>query len=222
VIHTLYRRATHTFHTPSWVTSYLLLVFLSSSSLQFVFSEQLRFEHQLRSQLLWFQNGLQVDQTSTNREQRASSKFESQSTNQPCFNQASKATKIQGPSDSRASKSCTEPALRLCFCHHWDPETIQGLKWSPDRSSKRRFLKTKTCHIQRAKSFTQHQTASEKETSQPLLDTIPVLLFDFHCMSQTLKPFLFISTATNRLDIKCHMVQSSQQLFAVIPSCKCK
>ena len=54
MIHTLYRRATHTFHTPSWVTSYLLLVFLSSSSLQFVFSEQLRFEHQLRSQLLWF------------------------------------------------------------------------------------------------------------------------------------------------------------------------
>ena len=157
------------------------------------------------------QNGLQVDQTSTNREQRASSKFESQSTNQPCFNQASKATRIQGPSDSRASKSCTEPALRLCFCHHWDPETIQGLKWSPDRSSKRRFLKTKTCHIQRAKSFTQHQTANKKETSQPLLDTIPVLLFDFHCMSQTLKPFLFISTATNRLDIKCHTVQSSQQ-----------
>ena len=54
MIHTLYRCATHTFHTPSWVTSYLLLVFLSSSSLQFVFSEQLRFEHQLRSQLLWF------------------------------------------------------------------------------------------------------------------------------------------------------------------------
>ena len=52
MIHTLYRRATHTFHTPSWVTSYLLLVFLSSSSLQFVFSEQLGFEHQLRSQLL--------------------------------------------------------------------------------------------------------------------------------------------------------------------------
>ena len=157
------------------------------------------------------QNGLQVDQTSTNQEQRASSKFKSRSTNQPCFNQASKATRIQGPSDGRASKSCTEPALRLCFCHHWDPETIQGLKWSPDRSSKRRFLKTKTCHIQRAKSFTQHQTASEKETSQPLLDTIPVLLFDFHCMSQTLKPFLFTSTATNRLDIKCHTVQSSQQ-----------
>ena len=77
------------------------------------------------------QNGLQVDQTSTNREQRASSKFKSRS------------TRIQGPSDSRASESCTEPALRLCFCHHWDPETIQGLKWSPDRSSKRRFLKTK-------------------------------------------------------------------------------
>ena len=54
MIHTLYRRATHTFHTPSWVTSYLLLVFLSSSSLQFVFSEQLGFERQLRSQLLWF------------------------------------------------------------------------------------------------------------------------------------------------------------------------
>ena len=53
MIHTLYRRVTHTFHTPSWVTSYLLLVFLSSSSLQFVFSEQLGFEHQLRSQLLW-------------------------------------------------------------------------------------------------------------------------------------------------------------------------
>ena len=53
MIHTLYRRATHTFHAPSWVTSYLLLFFLSSSSLQFVFSEQLRFEHQLRSQLLW-------------------------------------------------------------------------------------------------------------------------------------------------------------------------
>ena len=54
MIHTLYRRATHTFHTPSWVTSYLLLVFLSSSSsLLFVFSEQLGFEHQLRSQLLW-------------------------------------------------------------------------------------------------------------------------------------------------------------------------
>ena len=157
------------------------------------------------------QNGLQVDQTSTNQEQRASSKFKSRSTNQPCFNQAINATRIQGPSDSRASKSCTEPALRLCFCHHWDPETIQGLKWSPDRSSKRRFLKTKTCHIQRAKSFTQHQTASEKETSQPLLDTIPVLLFDCHCMSQTLKPFLFTSTATNRLDIKCHTVQSSQQ-----------
>ena len=157
------------------------------------------------------QNGLQVDQTSTNREQRASSKFKSRSTNQPCFNQASKATRIQGPSDSRASKSCTEPALRLCFCHHWDPETIQGLKWSPDRSSKRRFLKTKTCHIQRAKSFTQHQTANKKETSQPLLNTIPGLLFDFHSMSQTSKPCLFTSTATNRLDIKGHTVQSSQQ-----------
>ena len=157
------------------------------------------------------QNGLQVDQTSTKREQRASSKFESRSTNQPCFNQASKATRIQGPSDSRASKSCTEPALRLCFCHHWDPETIQGLKWSPDRSSKRRFLKTKTCHIQRAKSFTQHQTASKKETSQPLLDTIPGLLFDFHSTSQTSKPFFFTSTATNRLDIRGHTVQSSQQ-----------
>ena len=30
-------------------------------------------------------------------------------------------------------------------------------------------------------------------------------------MSQTLKPFLFTSTATNRLDIKCHTVQRSQQ-----------
>ena len=30
-------------------------------------------------------------------------------------------------------------------------------------------------------------------------------------MSQTLKPFFFTSTATNRLDIKCHTVQSSQQ-----------
>ena len=89
------------------------------------------------------QTGLQVDQTSTNRERRASSKFKSRSTNQPCFDQASKTTKIQGPSDSRASESCTGPALRLCFCHHGDPETIQGLKWSPDRSSKRRFLKTK-------------------------------------------------------------------------------
>ena len=123
----------------------------------------------------------------------------------------SNQSRIQGPSDSRALESCTGPALRLCFCHHWDPETSQGFKWSPDRSSKRRFLKTKTCHIPRAKSFTQHQTASEKETSQPLLDTIPGLLFDFHSMSQTSKPFLFTSTATNRLDIRCHTVQSSQQ-----------
>ena len=141
MIHTLYRRATHTFHTPSWVTSYLLLVFLSSSSLQFVFSEKLRFEHQLRSQLLWFKTVSRSIQTSTNQEQQASSKFKSRSTNQPSFNQASKTTRIQGPSDSRALESCTGPALRLCFCHHWDPETkVPG---------------NKTCHIQRAKSFTQ-------------------------------------------------------------------
>ena len=135
MIHTLYRRATHTFHTPSWVTSFFF------SSIRFLWATKVRASTKISTPVV--QNGLQVDQTSTNREQRASSKFKPRSTNQPCFNQASKATKIQGPSDSRASKSCTEPALRLCFCHHWDPETIQGLKWSPDRSSKRRFLKTK-------------------------------------------------------------------------------
>ena len=143
MIHTLYRRATHTFHTPSWVTSYLLLVFLSSSSLQFVFSEQLGFERQLRSQLLWFE----MVSRSIKRQRIKNDKLQASSnqdpTNQPRFSQASQTTKIQGPSDSRASESCTGPALRLCFCHHGDPETIQGLKWSPDRSSERRFLKTK-------------------------------------------------------------------------------
>ena len=143
MIHTLYRRATHTFHTPSWVTSYLLLVFLSSSSLQFVFSEQLGFEHQLRSQLLWSK----LVSRSIKRQRIKNNKLQASSNQDQPINHAStkraKTTKIQGPSDSRASKSCTGPALRLCFCHHWDPETIQGLKWSPDRSSKRRFLKTK-------------------------------------------------------------------------------
>ena len=160
------------------------------------------------------QKGLQVNQTSTNREQRASSKFESRSTNQPCFNQASKATRIQGPSDSRASESCTGPALRLCFCHHWDPETSQGFKWSPDRSSKRRFLKTKTCHIPRAKSFTQHQTASEKETSQPLLDTIPGLLFDFHTACLKLpNPFssLQLQPIDSTSDVTRSKVHSNQR-----------
>ena len=211
MIHTLYRRATHTFHTPSWVTSYLLLVFLSSSSLQFVFSEQLRFEHQLRSQLLWFK----MVSRSIKRQRIENNELQASSNqDQPINHASTKQAKQQGfkvPQTAGLQRAALEPALRLCFCHHWDPETIQGLKWSPDRSSKRRFLKTKTCHIQRAKSFTQHQTASEKETSQPLLDTIPGLLFDFHSMSQTSKPFLFTSTATNRLDIRCHTVQSSQQ-----------
>ena len=178
MIHTLYRRATYTFHTPSWVTSYLLLVFLSSSSLQFVFSEQLGFEHQLRSQLLWFE----MVSRSIKRQRIENNELQASSNQDQPINHAS-----------------TKQAKQ------------QGFKWSPDRSSKRRFLKTKTCHIPRAKSFTQHQTASEKETSQPLLDTIPGLLFDFHSMSQTSKPFLFTSTATNRLDIRCHTVQSSQQ-----------
>ena len=90
MIHTLYRRATHTFHTPSWVTSYLLLVFLSSSSLQFVFSEQLGFEHQLRSQLLCSKlvSRSIKRQRIKNDKLRASSNQDQPS--QPRFNQASK------------------------------------------------------------------------------------------------------------------------------------
>ena len=190
--------------TFSW-SSCLLLLFNS------FFSEQLRFEHQLRSQLLWFK----MVSRSIKRQRIENNELQASSNqDQPINHASTKQAKQQGfkvPQTAGLQRAALGPALRLCFCHHWDPETSQGFKWSPDRSSKRRFLKTKTCHIPRAKSFTQHQTASEKETSQPLLDTIPGLLFDFHSTSQTSKPFLFTSTATNRLDIRCHTVQSSQQ-----------
>ena len=82
-----------TFHTPSWVTSYLLLVFLSSSSLQFVFSEQLRFEHQLRSQLLWFKwspGQSNVNESRTNELQASSNQ------DQPINHASTKHGKQQG------------------------------------------------------------------------------------------------------------------------------
>ena len=124
MIHTLYRRATHTFHTPSCVTSYLLLVFLSSSSsFQSVFSEQTRVRASTKISTPVVQTGLQVDQTSTYRERQASSKFQSRSTNQPRFNQARQTSKGQDPSDSMASRSCTELAPGSCLCHPWDLET---------------------------------------------------------------------------------------------------
>ena len=215
MIHTLYRRATRTFHTPSWVTSYLLLVFLSSSSLQFVFSEQLRFEHQLRSQLLWFKRVSRSIKTSTNR-RTTSFKQVRIKINQSTMLQPSK----QSNKDSRSLRQqgfrelhwASSSPLLLSSLGTLKPH--KGFKWSPDRSSKRRFLKTKTCHIPRAKSFTQHQTASEKETSQPLLDTIPGLLFDFHTACLKLpNPFssLQLQPIDSTSDVTRSKVHSNQR-----------
>ena len=162
MIHTLYRRATKTFHTPSWVTSYLLLVFLSSSSLQFVFSEQLGFEHQLRSQLLWSK----LVSRSIKRPRIKNDELRASSNQDQPINHAStkqETTRIQGPSDNRASQSGTDPTLSLCFCHVGNPETTNGSKWVPDRPSNQKVPEDTNLLCSKYQKCTKLQTASENE-----------------------------------------------------------
>ena len=120
MIHTLYRRATHTFHTPSWVTSYLCWFFLSSSSLQFVFSEPLRFEHQLRSQLLCSKlvsRSINRQQTPVSKYHTSFSSIDQGSTKQDDKQNWSRSLRRHG------LRSLTVMTPGSCTFHHWDLES---------------------------------------------------------------------------------------------------